>query len=389
MNRTILLVDDEEGIRKVLGISLEDIGYRVLTAAGGEEALDIFRNDRPEIILTDIKMPGMDGIQLLRKIKEESAETEVVMLTGHGDLELAIRSLQFEAADFLTKPISDDALEIALKRVQERIWMKRQLKEHTERLEALVEEKTKQLVQAERMATIGETVAGLAHAIKNIIGGLKGGMFVLEKGMELDNEQYLVQGWKMLKGNVDKIKNLTLDLLNYAKEREPDYRLCDPNEPVRQIHQLMLSRAGEYGVHLEMDLESDLGDILLDPDGIHCCLLNLVTNAIDACADVDSVNKPGTVVIRSCKTDGWGVEYQVADNGCGMPEETRGKVFRNFFSTKGSKGTGLGLMITRKIVDEHGGAIDLESEAGKGTKFIVKLPVGRKTPEGRVEGTGA
>ncbi|MCK5609598.1 response regulator, partial [Candidatus Pacearchaeota archaeon] len=102
MAQKILLVDDEEGIRKVLGISLTDSGYKVFTAENGEEALQIFRKVNPSIVLTDIKMPGMDGIQLLQKIKNENPDTEVIMITGHGDIELAIHSLKFEATDFIT-----------------------------------------------------------------------------------------------------------------------------------------------------------------------------------------------------------------------------------------------------------------------------------------------
>jgi len=374
MAETILLVDDEEGIRKVLGISLQDAGYEVLTAASGEEALNVFRTQKPSLVLTDIKMPGMDGIELLRKIKKESADTEVIMLTGHGDLDLAIKSLQCEAADFVTKPISDEALEIALKRAHDRMWMRRRLREYTESLEALVHEKTQQLVQSERLAAIGQTITTLAHAIKNIIGGLSGGMFVLEKGMELSNEEYRAQGWDMLKGNVAKIKNLSLGLLNYAKDREPDFELCDPNRPVREVFNLMLPRAEDAGVKLKMELAEDLNYTLLDPEGIHSCLLNLVTNAIDACADFECVNRTLEVVIRSLSVDGWTVEYQVEDNGCGMDAETRKQVFNNFFSTKGSKGTGLGLMITRKVITEHGGAIELTSEKGKGSIFAIRLP---------------
>ncbi len=374
MVETILLVDDEEGIRKVLGISLQDVGYEVLTAANGEEALGIFRAKKPDIVLTDIKMPGMDGIELLQRIKRESADTEVIMLTGHGDLDLAIRSLQFEAADFITKPISEEALEIALKRAHDRMWMRQKLCEYTEGLEALVLEKTQQLLQAERLAAIGQTVATLAHAIKNIIGGLTGGMFVLEKGRELHNEQYFEQGWEMLKGNVAKIKNLALDLLNYAKDREPEFQLADPNQPVKEVFHLMFSRAEGCGVTLKMELTSDLDYTLLDPDGICSCLLNLVTNALDACLDLECVNKSLEIVLRSLKVNGWAVEYQVVDNGCGMDEATREKVFNNFFSTKGSRGTGLGLMITRKLITEHGGEIELASEKGKGTAFFIRLP---------------
>ncbi|MEJ2220888.1 MAG: response regulator, partial [Desulfobacterales bacterium] len=116
MDKKLLLVDDEEGIRKVLGIALSDAGYSVFTAQNGEEALDIFRQEAPPIVLTDIKMPGMDGIELLQKIKHEKPDTEVIMITGHGDMDLAIKSLKYQAIDFVTKPINDDILEIALNR---------------------------------------------------------------------------------------------------------------------------------------------------------------------------------------------------------------------------------------------------------------------------------
>ena len=102
-DNTILLVDDEPGIRKVLAISLQDSGYEVHTAANGNDALQLFKNINPPIVLTDIKMPDTDGIELLRKIKEVSPDTEVIMFTGHGDMDLAIKSLKYEATDFVTK----------------------------------------------------------------------------------------------------------------------------------------------------------------------------------------------------------------------------------------------------------------------------------------------
>jgi len=374
MEKQILLVDDEPGILKVLGISLADRGYRVLTADSGEEALRIFRNSRPDIVLTDIKMPGMDGIELLKRMKQESPDAEVIMVTGHGDMELAVQSLKHEASDFITKPIHDDALDIALRRALERLSYKKQLKEYTENLERLVEEKTRKLVEAERLAAVGQTVAGLAHAIKNITSGLTGGMYVLEKGVELDNKSYLNQGWQMIRGNVEKVKGLAVDLLNYAKQREPDYQLGDPNVPAREVFSLMVSRAGELGVSLKSDLARDIPRAWFDTEGIHRVLLNLVTNALDACTDLSCTPRAREVAIRTSKPQGWAVEYEVSDNGCGMDEETKKIVFQTFFSTKGSKGTGLGLMIAKKIVDEHGGVISLSSEKGKGTSFFVRLP---------------
>ena len=374
MEQKILLVDDEPGIRKVLSISLADMGYEVFTAQNGEEALHLFKDENPPIILTDIKMPGMDGIQLLRKIKEKSPDTEVIMITGHGEMELAIQSLKHDATDFITKPIHDDVLQIALKRATEKIALKTQIRNYTENLEQLVQEKSERLVDTERLAAVGQTVAGLAHAIKNIAGGLTGGTFVLEKGIELDNKTYLQQGWSMVKENVGRIKNMALDLLNYAKEREPDWQFCDPNKPAQEVYDLMLPRAREYGVTLDLDLDKSLSDICFDFEGIHRCLLNLVANAIDACTDFSCTTNSANVVIRSKKTEGWAIEYQVIDSGCGMGDEIKGKVFQRFFSTKGARGTGLGLMITKKIIDEHNGVIELHSVRDSGTTFIIRLP---------------
>ncbi len=130
MKKTILLVDDETDLREVLDISLSDIGYNVLTAENGAQAMNILNETHVPVVITDIKMPGIDGIELLRKIKSKNPETEVIMLTGHGDLELAIKSLKHEATDFVIKPINDDALETAVQRAFDKILMRQKLKEY-------------------------------------------------------------------------------------------------------------------------------------------------------------------------------------------------------------------------------------------------------------------
>ena len=374
MNRTVMIVDDEAGIRIVLGIALADMGYIVHSAETGEQALELFRNTRPAIVLTDIKMPGMGGIELLQAIKRENPDVEVIMMTGHGDMNLAVRSLKYDATDFVTKPISDEALEVAIKRAQDRIAIRKQLRDYTENLELLVREKTQKLIEAERLAAFGEAIAGISHSIKNIASGLKGGAFVLEKGIELHNDQYLYQGWTMVKGNVEKIANLSMDLLNYGKSSEIHCRVCDPNLPAREIIELLTPLAEASGVRLDAVFSTAFQSIRLDPDAIHQCLNNLVANAIDACAEKSTPDNPGTVTLRTLRTDGWGVEYQVEDNGCGMNEDTCRKLFQSFFSTKGSKGAGIGLMTTKKIVEKHHGDILVKSTLGKGTTFIMRLP---------------
>ena len=376
MTEDILLVDDEGGICKVLGLSLADKGYNVFTAESGEAALGIFSDIQPPIVITDIKMPGMNGIELLRHIKEKGPDTEVIMITGHGDIDLAIESLKHRAADFINKPINDDALDVALERARERISMRRQLREYTENLEQLVREKSKQLIETERLAAIGETVAGLSHTIKSIAGGLRGGAFVLEQGIEQDDRTYLTQGWEMVRGNVEKISRLSLDLLDYAKASDTGVALCDPNRPAREVADLLRPVAENRGVAFAADLHPNLPLIRMDSEGIHRCLLNLVDNAIDACTEEGHPETARRVSLRSRPAENGGVAYEVQDTGAGMDDATRDNLFSAFFTTKGSHGTGIGLMMTRKIIDLHGGKLEMETSRGAGTTFTIVLPSG-------------
>lgn len=174
MEKKILLVDDEDGIRKVLGIALTDMGYEVLLAENGATAMSLFKKERPPIVLTDIKMPVMDGITLLQQIKQDAPDTQVIMLTGHGDMDLAIECIKLSATDFITKPINDDILEFALNRAIEKITMQQQLRDYTHNLEKMVAEKSARLVKAERLLAVGQAMEGISTAFRNIAGDLSG-----------------------------------------------------------------------------------------------------------------------------------------------------------------------------------------------------------------------
>src|SRR4030042_5795794 len=145
MKEKVLIADDEEDIRDLLGFLLEDLGFEVIKAGDGNSAFSLFQEVRPSIVLTDIKMPGMDGIQLLKKLKADEPDVEVIMISGHGDMSLAIESLKYEAADFIPKPIDDTLLSHALQKAQEKISLKRELRAYTENLENLVREKSAKL----------------------------------------------------------------------------------------------------------------------------------------------------------------------------------------------------------------------------------------------------
>lgn len=175
MDESILLVDDEEGIRTVLGLSLMDLGYVVTTAGDGEEALRLFREQRRDIVLTDIKMPGLSGLDVLEQLKGMDPEVEVIMLTGHGDMDLAIQSLKRDATDFITKPVNSDVLDIALGRARERITMRRKLRAYTDNLEAMVREQSARLVEAERKLATLQVVEGISSGIRSLCNAVDGG----------------------------------------------------------------------------------------------------------------------------------------------------------------------------------------------------------------------
>lgn len=381
----LLLVDDEDGIRTVLGITLADKGYAVTTAASGQEALDAFAAGCHPIVLTDIKMPGMDGIALLREIKDQSPETEVIMITGHGDMDLAVTSMQHGAADFVSKPIVTEALDVALRRAEERIHLRRRIREHTEDLERLVAERTEELLDAERMAAVGRIVTDLSHTIKNIASGLEGGIYVLSKGIELENEKYTGQGWEVVQGGVEKVKKLSLALLNFARFGRITPRECDPATPAREAVDLMRSRAVKNDVRLGLDLDAAPKTARLDHDATVRLLLNLLENAVDAVLNPEAetagesaaAEKTVTLTLR---TDGPDLVYTVRDTGPGLGKQARQDVFEGFFTTKGSAGTGIGLMTCKKIAEQHGGSITLTDAEDGGCQATVRLPLPPSSP---------
>jgi len=384
---TILLVDDEEGIRNVLNITLTHAGFRVLLASDGDTGFALFKTQKPDIVITDIKMPGIGGIELLKKIKQMSPHTEVIMITGHGDMDLAVKSLQYEAADFITKPIDSNELELSVKKAVDRMSINQQMKVYMDELEGVIREKDRKIDESQSLATIGQTIAGMSHVIKNIAGGLKGSSFILEQGIENENREYLVKGWEMMKGNLDKITHLSLDLLNYAKTSRLKRTLVNPNDPALEVVNLLTPRAVEKNIRLVLSPLDDTLSILVDQDAIYNALFNLVTNALDAfdthypcCSDEENSKKTGEkqekAVRVSVEKETDGIVFRVKDNGDGMDENIGQSLFKEFITTKGAYGTGFGLMTTKKIIDEHQGTILFETEKGEGSVFTMKLPFG-------------
>ncbi len=239
------------------------------------------------------------------------------------------------------------------------------------------------LVHAERLAAVGQTIAALSHHIKNILQGLQIGGKVLKMGIEDGDDKALRQGWAIVEKNQGKIYELVMDMLSYSKDREPALEETDLGAVVRDVVELLAARAKGLGVTLSVALAPILPKCPADPEGVHRALLNVVGNALEA---VEGCEAPAVVVSTLREPDGKWLRVEVTDNGPGVPPEKQAEIFRPFVSTKGSRGTGLGLAVSRKILREHGGDILLKSQLGQGSTFALRLPM-RSPATQEVHGT--
>lgn len=238
-------------------------------------------------------------------------------------------------------------------------------------------------IQAERLAAIGQTIATLSHHIKNILQGIRGGSYLIEMGLNQSEDAIVRRGWTIVEKNQAKIYNLVMDMLSFSKDREPALEATDLNQVVGDVIELMQPRADELGVVLAWSPGAGFPEVLIDPEGMHRAVLNVVTNAIDAAEGRDEARvEVATAWDASTST----ARVAVRDNGIGIAADDLGGIFQIFASSKGGRGTGLGLPVSRKIVREHGGEIRVESEVGRGSTFVIELPMrpldGKEAAEG-------
>ncbi|HQU45577.1 MAG TPA: ATP-binding protein [Pirellulales bacterium] len=251
------------------------------------------------------------------------------------------------------------------------------------------------MVQAERLAAVGQTIATLSHHIKNILQGIRGGSFLIKEGLSQHDENMVRKGWEFVEKNQDRISNLVMDMLTFSKEREPELVPADMNEVAADVVELMSSRAKDKQVDLTFVPAEQIPTLVFDPEGLHRAILNVVTNALDACdraaveaaagdetllTDSDSdaelrLARPGRVEVRvEYDRQGRLARIVVSDNGQGIPADEIDQVFSLFVSKKGNRGTGLGLPVSQKILTEHGGRIAVSSQVGEGSRFSLELP---------------
>jgi PAS domain S-box-containing protein len=226
-----------------------------------------------------------------------------------------------------------------------------------------------------KLASIGMLISSISHSLKGLLNSLDGGIYLVDTGLKKGDESRVTQGWEIAQRNIERIRSTVLDILYYAKDREPDWEPISAADLADEVSGILLPKADRLGVGLTQETDAKAGQFEADHRAIRSLLVNLMENSLDACR-VDK-SKESKQVRMSVSGDESHVEFEIVDNGIGMDQETREKAFSLFFSSKGTEGTGLGLFIANKIAIEHGGTIDLQSELNKGTRFLVRLPRGR------------
>jgi two-component system NtrC family sensor kinase len=228
------------------------------------------------------------------------------------------------------------------------------------------------LVKAERLAAVGQTIAILSHHIKNILQGVRGGSYLIDMGLKDHSEDLVRKGWGIVEKNQQKIYHLVMDMLTFSKERQPVLKPADLNETVADVCELLAARAEELGVALTWVPTAYLPTMSFDAEGIHRSVLNIVGNALDA---VEGREGGAVQVSTAYEPVARLVSVVIADNGPGIPPELMPQLFNIFESTKGARGTGIGLAVSQKIIREHGGEILVESRPNAGARFTLEWPV--------------
>jgi signal transduction histidine kinase len=308
------------------------------------------------------------------------------MITGHGDMDLAVKSLKSDAMDFITKPINVDVLEIALRRATERILTREKFKEYTLNLERLVAEKSE--LQS-HLSSLGLMLGSISHALKGLLTGLDAGVYMVDGGLAKGDTKQLHEGWEIIKQRFNRIRKVVLDILFYSKKRELKPERVNAAVLAEEVAAAVAGKLAETDVLFVKDLDPDSGEFEVDATYVQAALLNILENAVDACLAGET--RRAAKVVFSLRRRRDRLEFDILDNGIGMDSATREKLFTPFFSSKGDRGTGLGLFIANKIVEQHGGEITVSSAPGRGSLFRISLPAGSRAAapenEGGIPGT--
>jgi len=369
-NIHLLLVDDEDDFRQTLAKRLTKKGITPEQAENGQKALSILENKRMDVVVLDVKMPGMDGIEVLHHIKKKYPKTEVIFLTGHAATQDGVRGIKTGAFDYLSKPIEFEHLFGKIKQAYEKIEREEEKLKEAEFREHM----EMQMLTTEKLASLGTLAAGVAHEINNplaIINESAGWLKLIinkEEMAQMPHKQDFEKALNKIEKGVMRAKKITHQLLGFARKDDSVFSEVNIMELVEEGINLVDREAVYKNIEIVREIAPDKNTIWSDPSQLRQVLINLLTNAIHA------TNVGGRITIRLEAMDET-ITLIVQDTGQGIPKENLNKIFEPFFSTKPpGEGTGLGLFVTRGIVEKLGGTIEVTSKLGHGASFFITLP---------------
>jgi DNA-binding response OmpR family regulator/two-component sensor histidine kinase len=363
----VLLVEDNRDILRATQRILASQKYEILTAMDGEQALSVARSEPPDLILLDVMLPRLDGLEVCRRLKSDPATSGImiILVTGRGSIDNRVEGFEAGADDYVPKPFHLPEL---LARVRSALRIKRLTDDLAERNRQLLKSQ-KDLIQTEKMATIGLLASGIAHEFNNIMAGISGYAQLARR-----DPKYRDMLIDVALTQTDRALELTRSLSTYNRA-STDRAECDAVKVTESALCLVAKELERTGVRVEKEIAC-APRVTMSPGQLQEVILNLVLNGIQAIEHDHGVIR---VRIRPSH-DPDRVEIEVADNGKGIPEENQGRIFDPFFTTKGAlgggqqSGTGLGLTVCYNIIHSHSGKIEVASRVGEGTTFTVTIP---------------
>ncbi len=371
----VLVIDDEIGPRESLRMLLKP-NYQVHTADCVEAGLKLLKEKQPDTIVMDIRMPGVNGIEGLRKIREIDPHLSVIMLTGFGALETAKEALRLGANDYISKPFDTGEMRDIIGRNVERTRVHRASERAASEIKELNNRLLKELAQKERLASLGQASAEFVHDLGNPLTIVWGYVQLLAKKLEQSENGGAMQNatsikeLKIIEQNVRLCRELLTMWQSYGSAEALTPKPVSVSAILQEVLRGVAGMATQSGVELRIDICDDPCTLAGDAVQIKRGIQNVIVNAIQASAD-----KKGSVRIACTRKDFY-VDLRVEDDGAGIAQGQMNKIFDPYFTTKQAKsGTGLGLYISKKVVEDHNGSIKAESTPGKGSTFTIRLPL--------------
>ena len=371
----ILVIDDEIGPRESLRMLLKP-DYKVHTADNVEAGLKLLKEKQPDTIVMDIRMPGMTGIEGLRKIREIDPHLSVIMLTGFGALDTAKEALRLGANDYISKPFDAGEMRQVIGRNVERTRVQRASDIAAAEIKELNNRLLKELAQKERLASLGQASAEFVHDLGNPLTIVWGYVQLLAKKLERSENGGAIENAASIKElsiieqNVRVCRELLTMWQSYGSVEASPRVPISVSAIVHEVIKGVSAMAAQNGVQLNAIICEEPCTLLGNAVQINRAIQNVIINAVQA-----SVDKKGTVSV-DCTMRDFYVDIRVEDTGSGINPEQLSKIFDPYFTTKQSKsGTGLGLYITKKVVEDHNGSIKVDSTPETGTVFTIRLPL--------------